>query len=39
MYVLLGFVIVNKEAADAMPSYYTMVSNDLSSANYIDILI
>lgn len=39
MYVLLGFVIVNKQAADAMPSYYTMVSNDLSSANYIDILI
>ena len=39
IYVLLALVIVNKEAALAMPSYYTMVTGDVINANYIDIPI
>ena len=39
IYVLLALVIVNAEAALAMPSYYTMVTGDISNANYLDIPI
>ena len=39
IYVLLAFVIVNAEAAQAMPSYYTMVTGDVINANYLEIPI
>ncbi len=39
IYVLLALVIVNTEAALAMPSYYTMVTGDIGNANYLDIPI
>ena len=39
IYILLALVIVNKEAALAMPSYYTMVTGDIINANYIEIVI
>ena len=39
IYILLALVIVNKDAALAMPSYYTMVTGDIINANYIDIPI
>ena len=39
IYVLLAFVIVNKQAAESMPSYYTMVTGNIVNANYMEIPI
>lgn len=37
IYILLALVIVNPQAAEAMPAYYTMVTGDVTNANFMDI--
>lgn len=39
IYVLLGLVIVNRNAAEALPAYYTMVTGDPVGANYLDVAV
>ena len=39
IYVLLGLVIVNPRAAEALPAYYTMVTGDVAGANYMDVAV
>ncbi len=39
IYILLALVIVNQDAANAMPSYYTMVTGDVNHANYLEVPI
>jgi hypothetical protein len=39
IYVLLALVIVNPQAAESMPAYYTMVTGDVTNANYMEIPI
>ena len=39
IYVLLSFVIVNNSAAEALPSYYAMVTGNINNVNYQDIPI
>ena len=39
IYVLLGLVIVNPRAAEALPAYYTMVTGDVAGANYMEVAV